>query len=116
MEATVAEQNRRERPMKDSIEVSGSGRVMQTAYKACTVSRGLLNAEGVVVTHKVPGSFVEFIQRKIDPDNGKIDLTIRISSGDHPRGNNARCSCSLSSALTHAPCTRPSRGGGGFSH
>jgi len=80
LEATVAEQNRRERPMKDSIEVSGSGRVMQTAYKACTVSRGLLNAEGVVVAHKVPGSFVEFIQRKIDPDNGKIDLNFDSSN------------------------------------
>ncbi|MEX6662653.1 DUF1338 domain-containing protein [Pseudomonas sp. W2-17] len=80
LEATVAEQHRRERPMKDSIEVSGSGRVMQTAYKACTVSRGLLNAEGFVVAHEVPGSFVEFIQRKIDPDNGKIDLNFDSSN------------------------------------
>jgi hypothetical protein len=80
LEATVAEQNRRERPMKDSIEVSGSGRVMQTAYKACTVSRALLNTGGVVVEHKVPGSFVEFIQRKIDPDNGRIDLNFDSSN------------------------------------
>ena len=80
LEATVAEQLRRERPMKDSIEVSGSGRVMQTAYKACTVNRDLLDAKGVVRTHKVPGSFVEFIQRKIDPDNGKIDLNFDSSN------------------------------------
>jgi hypothetical protein len=80
LEATVQEQIRRERPMKDSIEVSGSGRVMQTAYKACTVSRDLLDADGVVRTHTVPGSFVEFIQRKIDPDNGKIDLNFDSSN------------------------------------
>lgn len=80
LEATVAEQVRRERPMKDSIEVSASGRVMQTAYKACTVNRGLLDAGGVVRMHKVPGSFVEFIQRKIDPDNGKIDLNFDSSN------------------------------------
>ncbi|WP_342653797.1 DUF1338 domain-containing protein [Pseudomonas sp. F3-2] len=80
LEATVEEQIRRERPMKDSIEVSTSGRVMQTAYKACTVSRELLNAEGVLKTHQVPGSFVEFIQRKIDPDNGKIDLNFDSSN------------------------------------
>lgn len=80
LEATVQEQVRRERPMKDSIEVSGSGRVMQTAYKACTVSRELLDADGVARTHKVPGSFVEFIQRKIDPDNGKIDLNFDSSN------------------------------------
>ncbi|MFJ5298258.1 DUF1338 domain-containing protein [Pseudomonas sp. NPDC088368] len=80
LEATVEEQIRLERPMKDSIEVSTSGRVMQTAYKACTVSRELLNAEGVLKTHQVPGSFVEFIQRKIDPENGKIDLNFDSSN------------------------------------
>jgi hypothetical protein len=80
LEATVEEQIRRERPMKDSIEVSGSGRVMQTAYKACTVNRDLLNAEGVLKTHQLPGSFVEFIQRKIDPENGKIDLNFDSSN------------------------------------
>jgi hypothetical protein len=80
LEATVEEQIRRERPMKDSIEVSGSGRVMQTAYKACTVNRDLLNAEGALKTHQLPGSFVEFIQRKIDPENGKIDLNFDSSN------------------------------------
>lgn len=80
LEATVEEQIRRERPMKDSIEVSGSGRVMQTAYKACTVSRELLDANGVARAHQVPGSFVEFIQRKIDPDTGKLDLNFDSSN------------------------------------
>ena len=80
LEATVGEQNRHARPMKDSIEVSTSGRVMQTAYKACTVTRQLLNAEGVLKAHQVPGSFVEFIQRKTDPENGKIDLNFDSSN------------------------------------
>lgn len=80
LEATVEEQRRRERPMKDSIEVSASGRVLQTAYKACTVNRELLGADGVVRTHQVPGSFVEFIQRKVDPENGKLDLNFDSSN------------------------------------
>jgi hypothetical protein len=80
LEATVAVQVRLERPMKDSIEVSTSGRVMQTAYKACTVTRDLLNADGVLKAHQVPGSFVEFIQREIDPENGKIDLNFDSSN------------------------------------
>ncbi|MDH0746637.1 DUF1338 family protein [Pseudomonas sp. GD03842] len=80
LEATVQEQVRRERPMKDSIEVSASGRVMQTAYKACTVARDLLDAEGVARSHQVPGSFVEFIQRKLDPDSGTLDLNFDSSN------------------------------------
>lgn len=80
LQATVADQLRRERPMKESIEVSGSGRVMQTAYKACTVSRDLLNGEGVLNTHRVPGSFVEFIERKIDPETQEIDLNFDSSN------------------------------------
>ncbi len=80
LETTVEEQIRLKRPMKDSIEVSGSGRVMQTAYKACTVSRDLLDGEGMLKTHSVPGSFVEFIQRKIDPETGEIDLNFDSSN------------------------------------
>jgi hypothetical protein len=80
LEALVAEQNRLERPMKDSIEVSTSGRVMQTAYRACTVSRGLADAAGLIQPHQVPGSFVEFIQRKIDPDTGHLDLNFDSSN------------------------------------
>lgn len=80
LQATVEEQVRLERPMKASIEVSGSGRVMQTAYKACIVNRDLLDADGALQTHRVPGSFVEFIQRKIDPENAKIDLNFDSSN------------------------------------
>lgn len=80
LEAVVEEQIRLERSMKDSIEVSTSGRVMQTAYKACTVTRSLADSSGTLQAHQVPGSFVEFIQRKIDPDSGKIDLNFDSSN------------------------------------
>jgi hypothetical protein len=76
----VEEQIRRERPMKDSIEVSASGRVMQTAYKACTVKRELADANGQLQEHSVPGSFVEFIQRKLDPVDDKLDLNFDSSN------------------------------------
>jgi hypothetical protein len=80
LETLVAEQNRRERPMKASIEVSASGRVMQTAYKACTVNRALADANGQLHEHQVPGSFVEFIQRKLDPIDDKLDLNFDSSN------------------------------------
>ncbi|MGY2226758.1 2-oxoadipate dioxygenase/decarboxylase family protein [Pseudomonas gingeri] len=80
LEATVAQQRQRQRPMKDSIEVSASGRVMQTAYRACTVSRGLIDAQGQYREHSVPGSFVEFIQRRIDPETDRLDLNFDSSN------------------------------------
>ena len=80
LEACVAQQRDLQRPMKDSIEVSASGRVMQTAYRACTVTRGLIDGAGVYREHTVPGSFVEFIQRKVDPETGRIDLNFDSSN------------------------------------
>jgi hypothetical protein len=67
----LAEQLRAEgRPIKDKVEVSASGRVRQTAFRADTVDRAF--ADGV--TRAVPGSFYEFISRAIDPDTGRLDL------------------------------------------
>ena len=80
LQACVAQQRELQRPMKDSIEVSASGRVMQTAYRACTVTRGLIDAGGQLREHSVPGSFVEFIQRKVDPETGHIDLNFDSSN------------------------------------
>ncbi|MEB0041011.1 MULTISPECIES: DUF1338 family protein [unclassified Pseudomonas] len=80
LEAVVAEQVRRDRPMKAAIEVSASGRVMQTAYKACTVNRAMADASGKLHEHQVPGSFVEFIQRKLDPVDDKLDLNFDSSN------------------------------------
>ncbi len=62
------------RPIKDRVEVSGSGRVRQTAYRAATVSRPFIDTDGQAVTRDVPGSFYEFISRDIDPATGRIDL------------------------------------------
>ena len=80
LETTVAQQRALQRPMKDSIEVSATGRVMQTAYRACPVTRGLVDASGHYCEHQVPGSFVEFIQRKVDPDTGRLDLNFDSSN------------------------------------
>lgn len=80
LDSVVTEQIRRERPMKDSIETSASGRVMQTAYKACTVKRTMADASGKLQEHQVPGSFVEFIQRKVDPADDKLDLNFDSSN------------------------------------
>lgn len=64
------------RPMKPRVEVSTSGRVRQTAFRADSVERefatGLLRA--------VPGSFYEFITRDVDPATGGLDL--RFDSGN----------------------------------
>ncbi|MDH1108799.1 DUF1338 domain-containing protein [Pseudomonas otitidis] len=80
LEALVAEQNAKGRPMKPSIEVSASGRVLQTAYRAVQVRRELLDASGRPVQREVPGSFVEFIQRQVDDSTGRLDLAFDSSN------------------------------------
>jgi len=62
------------RPIKERIEVSGSGRVRQTAFRAVQVEREFLH-EGQIVRREVPGSFYEFIQReREDGEGGRLDL------------------------------------------
>lgn len=61
------------RPMKETIEVSRSGRVLQTAYRADRIARRFVDVDGRTVTRDVPGSFFEFIQRERLPD-GRLDL------------------------------------------
>lgn len=61
------------RPMKDQVECSASGRVIQTAYRAGEVERVFLDAHGRRVLRGVPGSFFEFITRKPESD-GRLDL------------------------------------------
>lgn len=63
VEKLAAEQKALGRPMKNQIEVSASGRVRQTAFKADTVKRQFVNADGTIVEKQVPGSFYEFITR-----------------------------------------------------
>lgn len=79
VEAVAEEQRRLGRPMKDSIEVSGSGRVLQTAFRAATVTRLFVGSEGRMVAHDVPGSFHEFIQRNTLAD-GQLDLAFDASN------------------------------------
>ena len=61
------------RPIKDEVEVSASGRVLQTAFRAQPVERLFLDAEGRIAVRTVPGSFHEFITRKRD-EAGELDL------------------------------------------
>lgn len=71
--AGVAEAQRRlGRPVKDAVEVSASGRVVQTALRAAEVDRLMRDGEDFVV-RRVPGSFLEFISRERLQD-GTLDL------------------------------------------
>lgn len=66
LEAVVAAQRALGRPIKDRIEVSRSGRVLQTAFRADRVLRTFAPGDGASQdgeAHEVPGSFYEMIQR-----------------------------------------------------
>ncbi len=72
--AAVAERQRGYgRAIKDVLECSSSGRVIQTALRAATVERLFEAADGSFVTRRVPGSFHEFIQRGRH-ESGSLDL------------------------------------------
>lgn len=66
-------------PIKDTVEVSSTERVLQTAYKADMVTRTFRMDDGTVEEIEVPGSFFEFITRK-DTDEGKVDLAFDASN------------------------------------
>jgi hypothetical protein len=71
--AVAEEQKRLQRPMKDRVEVSKSGRVVQTAFRAARVERAFVEGNGDLVLRTVPGSFFEFITREHTPE-GRLDL------------------------------------------
>jgi hypothetical protein len=73
VEALAAAQRAAGRPIKDQVEVSASGRVRQTAYRADPVRRRFRTPAGEV-EQTVPGSFYEFITRATDPATGRLDL------------------------------------------
>lgn len=73
VEALAVAQRAAGRPIKDKVEVSASGRVRQTAYRADPVLRRFRTVDGEV-ERWVPGSFYEFITRAIDPATGQLDL------------------------------------------
>lgn len=82
LEDVVEDQRRLNRPVKDSIEVSRSGRVRQTAFHADRVEREFVDSGGAVVKRTVPGSFFEFIQRERlhDPVTGSTRLDLAFDS------------------------------------
>lgn len=70
------------RPIKDAVEISGSGRVRQTAFKAQPVTRTFVTDAGEE-SRVVPGSFHEFISRDRFVDaHGVERLDLRFDSGN----------------------------------
>ena len=67
-------QKRLGRPMKDAVEVSRNGRVLQTAFRAAEVQQLMVDDAGHLVARSVPGSFHEFITRRRMED-GRLDLS-----------------------------------------
>jgi hypothetical protein len=86
VDAVAAAQRALGRPVKDAVEVSGSGRVRQTAFKADPVLRTFRTEGGARVERAVPGSFYEFISRDPDPDasaaEGRPSLDLRFDSSN----------------------------------
>jgi len=66
------EQKALQRPMKQTIEVSRSGRIRQTAFKADMVLRQFIGVDGEVIEMMVPGSFYEFISRDHYLDTAEV--------------------------------------------
>jgi hypothetical protein len=67
------------RPIKDRVEASASGRVLQTAYRAAPVERPFAGPDGALVLRTVPGSFFELITRHRHAD-GRLDLAFDTSN------------------------------------
>ncbi|MGV7246933.1 DUF1338 domain-containing protein, partial [Caballeronia sp. M23-90] len=72
------------RPIKDSVEVSKSGRVRQTAFRADPVRRVFIDKTGAQIERDVPGSFYEFISRDTVLDNatGRSVLDLGFDAGN----------------------------------
>jgi hypothetical protein len=80
VDAVAVEQRALGRPIKDSVEVSRSGSVRQTAFKADPVVRAFRTGDGIA-TLTVPGSFYEFISREmIVTADGSHRLDLRFDS------------------------------------
>ncbi|WP_347270411.1 2-oxoadipate dioxygenase/decarboxylase family protein [Rhizorhabdus histidinilytica] len=61
-------------PVKERVEVSQTGRVRQTAFRADPVVRTFRDGNDMVA-RTVPGSFYEIIARDVDPATGRPDLS-----------------------------------------
>lgn len=81
--ATADELRAKGQPIKDKVEVSASGRVRQTAFKAAQVEREFIDADGQRVSRIVPGSFYEFITRdRYTDEAGHSKLDLRFDSSN----------------------------------
>lgn len=79
----VGEQRALGRPMKPEIEISKSGRIRQTAYKADPVERRFVDRNGQPTSRTVPGSFFEFIQRaSVTDETGRQMLDLGFDSSN----------------------------------
>jgi hypothetical protein len=82
VQAVADAQKALDRPIKDAVEISASGRVRQTAFKAQPVERTFATNAGDVV-QTVPGSFHEFISRdRFTDETGVERLDLRFDSGN----------------------------------
>jgi hypothetical protein len=80
---TLAEEQRRlGRPMKSTVEVSSSGRIKQTAFKADAVIRQFIGENGDIIEREVPGSFYEFITRDFIQDGAHDKLDLGFDAGN----------------------------------
>jgi hypothetical protein len=79
VEALAREQKALGRPMKETVERSASGRVLQTAFRAALVERPMRMPQGHLAVQQVPGSFFEFITRAPLAD-GRLDLRFDTSN------------------------------------
>ena len=84
LDALVDDLRSRSKPLKDTIEVSGSGRVRQTAYRADLVEREFVNTHGNPILRTVPGSFFEFIERASvrDETSGRMRMDLAFDSSN----------------------------------
>ena len=80
VEAVATAQRALGRAMKPDVEVSASGRVRQTAFRADPVERVFIDERGGEVRRIVPGSFYEFISRDLEPGGERIDLSFDSSN------------------------------------
>ncbi len=74
VDAVAAAERAAGRPIKDTVEISGSGRIRQTAHRAARVPRSFRGDDGSLLAMDVPGSFFEFITRLPLPDGTGLDL------------------------------------------
>lgn len=74
VDEAVEQQRLLGRRLKETIEVSRSRRVRQSAFLADPIMRPFVGSNGSIIEREVPGSFFEFIERAQLPENDALDL------------------------------------------